>query len=58
MRNRTIGFVFQAFNLLRRTGAQKNVELPMIYAGVKARERANGPAPRWKMVGLGKRLGS
>ncbi len=56
MRNRTIGFVFQAFNLLRRTSAQINVELPMIYAGVKKAERAERARAALEMVGLGTRL--
>ena len=39
IRNRKIGFVFQNFNLISRTNALKNVELPMMYAGVPARQR-------------------
>ncbi len=56
MRNRTIGFVFQSFNLLRRTSAQKNVELPLIYSGVPARERAERARAALEQVGLGARL--
>jgi putative ABC transport system ATP-binding protein len=56
MRNRTIGFVFQAFNLLRRTSAQTNVELPMIYSGVKKSARAERARAALEMVGLGSRL--
>jgi putative ABC transport system ATP-binding protein len=39
LRNRSIGFVFQAFNLLPRLDVQKNIELPLVYAGVPAAER-------------------
>jgi putative ABC transport system ATP-binding protein len=56
LRNRTIGFVFQAFNLLRRTSALKNVELPLIYAGVPARERTIRARKSLEQVGLGQRL--
>jgi ABC-type lipoprotein export system ATPase subunit len=56
IRNRRIGFVFQQFNLLPRTSALENVELPMVYSGVKApvrRERAQAALQR---VGLGERF--
>jgi putative ABC transport system ATP-binding protein len=56
VRNRTIGFVFQSFNLLRRTSAQKNVELPMIYAGIPAKERAARARAALQSVGLGDRM--
>jgi putative ABC transport system ATP-binding protein len=55
IRNRTIGFVFQSFNLLRRTTALENVELPLLYAGVASRERARRAAGSLERVGLGNR---
>jgi putative ABC transport system ATP-binding protein len=58
VRNTTIGFVFQGFNLLPRTSAAENVELPLMYAGVKnARERRERAAAALTAVGLGERLG-
>ncbi len=54
VRNRKIGFVFQSFNLLPRTSALQQVELPLIYAG--KRQRAQKAAEALKMVGLGERL--
>jgi len=56
VRNQTIGFVFQSFNLLARTSAQDNVALPLIYAGVNARERHRRAAEALEQVGLGSRL--
>jgi putative ABC transport system ATP-binding protein len=54
-RNRLIGFIFQAFNLIPRTTALANVELPLAYAGVKARERRRRALEALDMVGLADR---
>lgn len=56
IRNRKIGFVFQGFNLLSRTSAIENVELPMIYAGVPADERFNRAKKALEKVGLRERM--
>lgn len=55
IRNRRIGFVFQQFNLLPRTSALENVELPMVYGGVKALERKTRALKALEQVGLGTR---
>jgi putative ABC transport system ATP-binding protein len=52
VRNRSIGFVFQNFNLLARTAAVENVELPLVYTGVPARERRARALEMLGMVGL------
>ncbi|MDO8573727.1 MAG: ABC transporter ATP-binding protein [Candidatus Daviesbacteria bacterium] len=56
IRNRKIGFIFQAFNLLPRTTALKNVCLPMIYGGIPEKERLEKGKKYLEMVGLGDRL--
>lgn len=56
IRNRKIGFVFQAYNLLPRTTALKNVMLPMMYAGVSKEEREERARKYLQMVGLSDRL--
>jgi putative ABC transport system ATP-binding protein len=56
IRNREIGFVFQTFNLLARSDALKNVELPLIYAGVPPHERHQRAKETLENVGLGNRI--
>jgi putative ABC transport system ATP-binding protein len=56
VRNQTLGFVFQNFNLLSRTSALENVELPLVYAGVGGRERRERARAALTRVGLGARL--
>ncbi|MDJ0975687.1 MAG: ABC transporter ATP-binding protein [Planctomycetota bacterium] len=56
IRNRTIGFVFQRFNLLRDERAIRNVELPLLYGGLPRRERRRRAAEALERVGLAQRL--
>lgn len=56
LRNQKIGFVFQNFNLISRMTALKNVELPMIYAGVSKKERQNRAMELLEMVGMENRV--
>jgi putative ABC transport system ATP-binding protein len=56
LRNRLIGFIFQGFNLLPRTTALENVELPLVYRGVSARERRKLAEEALEAVGLGERV--
>ena len=55
IRNKKIGFVFQNFNLIGRQSAQKNVELPMLYAGLPARQRAQRAMELLELVGMEER---
>ena len=56
VRGRQIGFVFQGFNLLPRTSALENVELPMLYQGISSKDRHHRAAEALSRVGLGDRL--
>jgi putative ABC transport system ATP-binding protein len=56
IRNQEIGFIFQTFQLLPRETAQANVELPLVYRGLRARERHERAAAALEKVGLGNRV--
>jgi len=56
IRSRKIGFIFQSFNLLQKLTALENVELPLIYQGVRARERHRRAKEALESVGLGERM--
>ncbi|MBP5215476.1 MAG: ABC transporter ATP-binding protein [Alphaproteobacteria bacterium] len=56
IRNNKIGFVFQGFNLLSRTSAMENVELPMVYSGISDAERRRRATAALNSVGLGDRM--
>jgi ABC-type antimicrobial peptide transport system, ATPase component len=58
IRNRKLGFVFQGFNLLKRTSALENVELPLIYSNVPAEERTRRSQQALEVVGLGHKAAS
>jgi putative ABC transport system ATP-binding protein len=57
IRNRKIGFIFQSFNLIARTTALRNVELPLAYGGVGGAERRSRARAALELVGLGSRTG-
>lgn len=57
VRNEEIGFIFQSFNLVSRMTAQANVELPLVYGGVRKKERVERARAALAMVGLSERAG-
>jgi putative ABC transport system ATP-binding protein len=57
IRNQKIGFIFQSFNLIARTTALENVELPLVYAGVKTKDRRRRALRALAIVGLADRVG-
>ena len=56
IRNKKIGFVFQTYNLISKTNAIKNVEMPMLYAGVPGKQRIQRAKELLEMVGMGERM--
>ena len=56
IRNRKIGFVFQTYNLISKTNALKNVEMPMLYAGIPAKQRVERAKELLTEVGMGERM--
>lgn len=56
IRGKKIGFVFQSFNLMGRSNALKNVELPMLYAGISSKERTRRAKELLELVGMGDRI--
>ena len=56
IRNRKIGFVFQNFNLISRTNARKNIELPMMYAGIPQKKRTQRAEELLNLVGMADRM--
>lgn len=58
IRNKKIGFVFQSFNLLKKTSSLDNVALPLIYSGVSSTDRTNRAKEELNKVGLGEKLNS
>ena len=56
IRNRKIGFVFQTYNLISKTNALKNVEMPMLYAGIPAKQRVERAKELLEEVGMGERM--
>lgn len=56
IRNRKIGFVFQTYNLISKTNAIRNVEMPMLYAGLSGRKRVERARELLELVGMGDRM--
>lgn len=56
IRNKKIGFVFQTYNLISKTNALKNVEMPMLYGGLSSRKRGDKARELLELVGMGERM--